>query len=263
VPLPVTFPSYVVPIRMGDAQHTGEFNLRELAPEWERHHRSLGALAGAFALNDYLVRSRLPVQWIGICQYRKFVSRMAIGGAPAANFPTMNVISKGDIEPGAFADAMLPRGTDFLIGAACPPSATDATLGYYEQYKEAHVAQDLLRFTAEAVELGVLHRDEAMDFLNETELVPGGIELGVYPTEFWMRTMSEIESVVRACLERHPAVRDGYQARAWAFCAERLGSYLLLRHLRRAHGHTGWQAAFVGQLNLIGEAHAAEYVPGV
>ena len=71
-----------------------------------------------------------------------------------------------------------------------------------------------------------------------------------------------VERVVRACVARHATVRDGYQARLWSFCAERLGSYLLLKRFRaEVGGSVGggiewlsrlrWKASFAGQLNLV------------
>jgi hypothetical protein len=59
VPLSLELPPWVVPIYLGAAQHPGALNLRELAPEWEPHHPSLGSTAGAFALKN-LVRERHP-----------------------------------------------------------------------------------------------------------------------------------------------------------------------------------------------------------
>ncbi len=60
-------------------------------------------------------------------------------------------------------------------------------------------------------------------------------------------------------------VRDGYQARLWSFCSERLGSYLLLKRLRAEVaapsgsaiewlGRRRWSARFAGQLNLVTES---------
>ena len=68
-------------------------------------------------------------------------------------------------------------------------------------------------------------------------MLPGGIELGVFPADFWLRSVTAIESVVRACVQRFNVVRDGYDARAWAFCVERLGSYVVLRRTAHLAGH--------------------------
>jgi hypothetical protein len=144
---------------------------------------------------------------------------------------------------------------------------------YLEQYGRVHHPQDLLRFTAEAVEQQLLDKSEAARFLGEELMLPGGIELGVFPADFWLRSIAAIEGVVRACVQRYPVVREGYDARAWAFCVERLGSYLVLRHLRTLPGWelrvfgqrlasaNHWSRRFAGRLNLLTDDDA-DYVIG-
>jgi hypothetical protein len=68
---------------------------------------------------------------------------------------------------------------------------------------------------------------------------------------------------VRACVARYPGVRLGYQARNWAFCAERLGSFLLLKHMTSTYPLADWYQRFVGHLNLLTNDEHAAYVPGV
>jgi hypothetical protein len=256
VPPPYTFPSYVSTLYLGEAQGPGKANLRDLAPEWEPYHPQLGSLAGCFALKNYLVENRLQVRHVGMSQYRKFVSNTRISGVPAANYPAMDVVSRRMLENAALRDLMLPGEREFLI--ARPGTVAG---GYYRQYTRAHVPEDFLRFTSEAVELGVLSGDEVMPLFTSDAFMPGGIELGVFPTEFWIRAISSIEMVVRACVKRYPARRTGYQTRNWAFCAERLGSFLLLKHLTTNYPAV-WQQQFIGQLNLLTEDEKAVYVAG-
>jgi hypothetical protein len=256
VPPPYKFPSYVSMLYLGEAQGPGKTNLRDLAPEWEPYHPQLGSLAGCFALKNYLVENRLKVRHVGMCQYRKFVSTTRISGVPAANYPVMDVMSRRMLDDASLHQSMLPGEREFLLGR---PGAVKG--GYYNQYTLAHVPQDFLRFTSEAVELGVLPANDVMPFLRSDAFMPGGIELGVFPTDFWIRTISAIETVVRACVTRYPGKRPGYQARNWAFCVERLGSYLLLKHLSTHHAAV-WQQQFIGQLNLLTEDEKAVYVAG-
>ena len=68
----------------------------------------------------------------------------------------------------------------------------------------------------EAVEQQLLDKAEAASFFAEEWMLPGGIELGVFPAEFWIRTITSIESVVRACVQRFSVAREGYDSRAWA-----------------------------------------------
>ena len=257
VPLPFDFPSFVSPFYLGDAQGPGKANLRDIAPEWLPYHPQLGAVAGGFALKNYIVQNQLQVKQIGICQYRKFVSTRRLTETVAANYPVMDMVTRPTLESVDLAEIMAPAGRDFLFGQLCRLQG-----GYFNQYRESHVAEDFLLFTAVAIELGVLGRHEVMPFFNEQVFVPGGIELGVFPADFWVNAITAVEAVVRTCFERYPVKREGYQARVWAFCAERLGSYLLLRHLVSKYAGVNWQQQFVGQLNLYTEDAQAAYVGG-
>ena len=105
-------------------------------------------------------------------------------------------------------------------------------------------------------------------------LIPGGLEMGVYPADFWLEQIGALEAVTRGCIERYPAPPAGYQLRAWAFCNERLGSWLLLRHFRgpgkrravrdrlQALQPSHWSRRYIGRLNLITEPGQPDYVPG-
>jgi hypothetical protein len=275
VPLTLALPPFVVPIYLGAAQHDGALNLRELAPEWQPHHPVLGSTAGAFALKN-LVRERFPqATRIGICQYRKFVSRERISGVRDPRYRVMDVVPRASLAGARFAELLWPGDARFLVSG--PRRFTRLPWhrrGYLKEYARDHCVEDLLRFTGEAVDQGVLGRDEALAFLREDVIVPGGVELGVYPASFWLASTESIERVVRACVSKHATVRDGYQARLWSFCSERLGSYLLLKRLRAEVapslgsgiewiGRRRWRARFVGQLNLVTESDAhAGYTGG-
>ncbi|MDP3847827.1 MAG: hypothetical protein Q8R10_15525 [Pseudomonas sp.] len=263
VPLQVEYPAYVTPIYMGEAQGEGKLNLRDLAPEWEQYHPVLGATAGAFAMKNYLLTLPQEIKHVGICQYRKFLSTDRIG-VPASNYTVMDVISAPQILQFDIAQLMLPQKSDYLIGRPGGFTVNGENFGYLYQYKDVHHVEDFLRFTAVAVELGVLGKREVCPLFDEKIFFPGGIELGVLPADFWIRHITAIESVIRACVEMHPVRRPDGQARVWAFCAERLGSYFLLRQLRaQAAAGMDWLSPHTGQLNLLVEPGEQGYIPGV
>jgi hypothetical protein len=266
VPLTLELPPYIVPIYLGAAQRDGALNLRDLAPEWQPHHPVLGSTAGAFALKN-LVRERFPqATRIGVCQYRKFVSRERISGVRDPRYRVMDVVPRALLPRERFAELLWPGDAQFLVSG--PRRFTRLPWhrrGYLKEYARDHCVEDLLRFTGEAVDQGVLQRREALAFFREDVIVPGGVELGVYPASFWLATTESIERVVRACVGKHATARDGYQARLWSFCSERLGSYLLLKRLRAEVaaspgsgiewlGRRRWRARFAAQLNLVTES---------
>lgn len=272
VPLWVDYPAWVLPIRLGTAQaDDGGSNLRDLAPEWEPHHPILGGLAGTFALKNFIVAQQPSATQVGVCQYRKFVANARLGGTVAPSYKVMDLIADAALSTARLAAAMRPDGREFMVSRPFTLSNWRKRDDYLAQYSRVHHAQDLLRFTAEAVEQGVLDKAEVHDFLGADWIVPGGIDLGVYPAAFWLRSVTAIENITRVCVQRYPQHREGYDARAWAFCAERLGGYLLLAHWARgSHSrstHVGrstarWPARDIGQLHLITQGSASDYVIG-
>jgi hypothetical protein len=261
VPLPIEFPDFVLPVYLGQSQGPDRLNLREWAPEWEPYHPIVGGQVGNFALKNYILKHHPEVKRIGVCMYRKFVSRHRISGIPAEDNWMMDVVSDADFEKESIASMMAPGDQEFLIGQTCGFIVNEESAGYLLHYSQAHHVEDLLRFTSEAVELGVLENTEVASFFDEKVFLMGGIELGVFPADFWLATVSAIESVIWACVHRYPVQREGYQTRAWAFCAERLGSYLLLKYLKAQNWQSGGYEHFFGQLNLITKNDAKLYVP--
>lgn len=264
VPLWVDFPSYVQPIFMGASQKDGcgQLNLRDLAPQWDEFHPVVGGSVASFAFKNYLLKHHPGVRKVGICQYRKFVSRNRLG-TQATNFQVMDVVPSHHLPQDILKDAMLPSDEDFLL---CPPGRfvlNGVEYGYLYQYKDVEFVEDLLRFVAEAVELGVLHKNEVVPLFEEKVFFPGGIELGFFPADFWIPAITAIEEVTWACLKRFDTRREGSHGRFWGYCGERLGSYLLLKQLRSKYGDTNWPARFLGYLNLITEGEEAGYKPGI
>lgn len=231
----------------------------------------LGGTAGTFAVKNWVLRQHPEVTAIGMCQYRKFVSHQRLSRVKAKSYPAMDVVPAADLPLARLEQAMLPGPEPFLVSRLL---SLRKEKGYLGQFGRVHHAQDLLRFAAEAVEQGVIDSREAHAFMDEKDLIPGGIELGWFPAAFWLSNTTAIENVLRACIRRYPVERSGYQVRAWAFCAERLGSFLLLRHFRAQPGQavgdgkferllpSHWSRRFVGRLNIVTDAGPANYVPG-
>ena len=261
VPLWVDYPPYVTPLHLGAAQGPGRLNLRDLAPEWLPHHPILGGSAGSFALKNWLLQQHAQATHVGICQYRKFLSRQRLG-VPATNYQVMDLLPRASVRSDQLIALMHPGDRPFLIGQPGQFRLGAVNYDYLYQYKDVHHVEDLLRFTAAAVEVGLLDKSEVQPFFAEKVFFPGGIELGIFPVDFWLRSMTALESVVRQCVRQFPAARSGAQARAWAFCMERLGSYLLLRHLRQNSAGDDWLTRHLGFLNLITEAQGDQYMPG-
>ena len=260
VELPIRFPDFVTPIYLGESQAEGRLNLRDLAPKWVPYHPIVGGMVGNFALRNHILKNYPNVKRIGVCMYRKFISRDRISGVPAEDNWMMDVVSDTDLARQSFDSMLDPGAGDLLVGKTCGFLSDGQSAGYLKHYASAHHVEDMLRFAAEAVELGVLHSREVELFFDERVFFMGGVELGVFPADFWLKSIADIEAVAWACVQRYQVKREGYQSRAWAFCAERLGSYLLVRYLRSICGGDNFDQ-FTGQLNLITRGDQTLYVP--
>ncbi|MBI5717556.1 MAG: hypothetical protein HZC37_07710 [Burkholderiales bacterium] len=263
-------PDDVALIRLGAAQDgaVAGHTLRELAPQWEPFHPVIGGAAGSFALKALLLRQAVRPAFVGVCQYRKFVSPGRVSETRARGYKVMDAVPREQVTRAALEGWLQQPGPHgFLV---CPPFSMHREAGYLGQYGTHHHAEDLLRFTAEAVVQGALSGREAAEFMREPVFFPGGIELGVYPADFWLEGIDAIERVIEACVRRYPTARTGTQGRVWAYCAERLGSWQLVREFRRRQPCAGirrleiarWRQRFAGRMNLVVEAGESRYQVG-
>ncbi len=152
-----------------------------------------------------------------------------------------------------------PSESGFLV--AQPLSCPGSILG---QYAACHYSRDILDYTSVAIELGVLDNRSAAEFLTAEQLIPGGVEFGIFPKVWLIRALSGIERVGRDFLRRYGNRLKGYdkfQVRALAFLSERLGSYLLMRHLSEEYSNN-IPANVFGYLTCVVE-DGSHYIGGV
>lgn len=259
VPLPVPLPEQVTTFYMGSAEAEGAYNTAAYAPDWAGHNQTIAGMEGLFAIRNYLLAHRKDVTRIAVGSYRKFVSVRRISGVPAEDNWMMDVVTAADRQKQSLESMMDPLRVPFLVGKPCGFEVGGKPAGYLEHYASAHHAEDLLKVTAFAVELGVFDQADAIAFLAEKEFYIGGIELGIFPAGFWLEAVGQIEQILRKCVQLYPAVREGYQMRSWAFCAERLSSYMIVKYLRTHYREPGMCH---GQLNLIVEGNETKYTYG-
>lgn len=260
IPLPVPMPDKVTTFYMGGLSHEGAYNTATYAPEWVAYNQLVAGMEGLFAVRNYILQHRPDVTRIGICSYRKFVSRYRITGVLAEDGWTMDVIRDADRERQSLEDMMDPGDAYFLVGNPIGFMRNARPVGYLEHYIGEHHAQDLLRMVAVAQDLGVFNKEDVYAFLHEKPFYIGGVELGVFPAEFWLQAVGQAEDVLRECIRQYPQQREGYQRRAWAFCAERLTSYMIARYLRGA-GTLDVSACY-GKLNIMVQGDDVKYIVG-
>jgi hypothetical protein len=205
-------------------------HISELDPFWDRMRPVAYGAAGNYAIPRAIDVAGAATELTGVFSHRKMVVRTT-RGREAINYQLYREISceEADELP---AEELRPReGCEFLIGA---PIILQS--GLISHYAERHHAIDLMDYLSIAVQMGIVTPADVRDFSLETMFVTGGCELGIYPTNWLYGTLQKLELLGRVFLTRHAeriASYDSYQVRAVGFLAERLGSYLLLKELRR------------------------------
>lgn len=196
---------------------------------WDRMRPYSYGAAGNYVI-PRAIDAAGSTQLTGIFSHRKIIVRTKIGD-PAKALQFYHEISIDEAKDIPREEIEPRPGLEFLIGF---PLELDG--GVIAQYINSHLAIDLFEYVSMAVEMGILTLDGAQEFAREKYFIPGGCELGVYPTR-WVRPMLEmLETLGRRFVTRNAARIESYdrfQVRAVGFLAERLGSFLLLSELRR------------------------------
>jgi hypothetical protein len=206
-------------------------SISQLDSYWhERRPVAYGA-AGSYAIPRAIEQERDDSELIGICTHRKFVVQMPIGRESAVLRP-MREAEAGELAA-LNREACRPRDPhEFLVPR---PLVIGNVVADYDRH---HKVIDLLDYLSIAVETGVLATNEVAQFVTQNAIVTGGCELGVYPREWLIATLTKLEKVGRLFLDRHAdRVRrhDDYNVRAVAFLSERLGSFFVIKELRRRY----------------------------
>jgi len=219
---------YDYPIALGKYLPESPFHISKLDPFWDEARPIAYGAAGSYGVPAALSRYPSTAPLIEISTFRKRCLPTALG-----------VDSIGMVPGGGWRDveiAEAERRTDvarftppfgFLFNS---PLLVPTTVSFH--YADCHHFRDLLDYASLAIELGVLDGRGAQEMLGAKYLIPGGVEMGVFPRTWLVSTLTAIEKVSREFLIRYgERVRtyDDHQIRAVGFLSERLGSYMLLR----------------------------------
>lgn len=228
--LPEKFFDYA--IGLGSYRPTRGVHISQLDSYWDLNRPIAYGAAGSYVLPLVSALAGNQTDLTGICSRRKIVLRRPIG-REAPNYPTMRETTTAELSL-LNPDLMHPRDEfDFLV-----PMPLEIPQGIIWQYAQAHHVVDLLDYLSVAVQLDVISPSDVSDFASGQYLSPGGCEFGIFPTAWLGEAISKLEIVGREFLDRYgDRIRryDAYQVRAVGFLSERLGSFFLLKELKRRY----------------------------
>lgn len=189
-------------------------------------HRLLSEYAALFDLSRALAKQSDANSLITIAQYRRFVLNIPLG-LKSTNLSWARVLSPESMQELHLHDELLPtREQRYLIGS--PLHLPSGILG---NYADSHYTRDILRFTANLVDAGIMCNSEAYAFLSQSLLIPSP-SCGSFPLRGFLEIMQVLESAASAFFESgYRAYDDRDQGRVCGALIERLNSYLLIKQL--------------------------------
>ncbi len=215
-------------IALGNFQPNSALHVRQLDPYWDDVRPIAYGAAGSYVLPIAVERFSGDAEFIEVSSFRKRILSSP-EGREAKIFPTLRELTLTGVSEIPDRSLSVRPGFDFLI--AHPIYFKKTVFGHYAAI---HHRRDFLDYVSVALELGVLDATSASEFMTAKHFIPGGIELGTYPKDWLMRELSQLELVSRLFLNYHGdriSRYNKYQIRAVGFLSERLGSFILLRHL--------------------------------
>jgi hypothetical protein len=248
-------------IGIGEYRPTRGAHVSALDPFWDRMRQLAYGAAGNYVIPRAMDVEACTTDVTGIFSHRKIVVRSSIGRA-ALKYPVYREISVAVASELSIIEVHPREESEFLIGGPL-----HFPQGIISQYAQMHHAIDLICYLSIAAEIGVLTAAELREFSLDTMFVPGGCELGVYPTDWLRATLGKLERLGREFVTRcgdRISTYDRYQVRAVGFLAERLGSYFLLKELRSRFPE-GIPTTLIGSLCVIvpeGAAYAGATATG-
>ncbi len=220
---------------------------RRLDPFWDRMRPLAYGAAGNYVIPRAIAMEPAGAELTGVISHRKIVLRNKIG-REAAKYAVFHEISIPTALSLPVEEARPRDGNEFLIAA--PLKFPE---GVFQQYAHKHHEIDLVDYLALAVQMDVMTPDEARECSESTSFIPGGCELGIYPTSWLLAMLSKLELLGRGFVTRSAQrirTYDSYQVRAVGFLAERVGSYFLLKELHRRYPQ-GLPRSLIGCLCVI------------
>lgn len=219
------------PGTLDPAHYPNVANCFELLPELQQYRRELGSTLGSFAARHHILQTGRPLDFaINIATYRTFMMSDK-RSAHHHKILKLNFITQDQAV--GLADIAMPTEAMSMWRLPMPIKISNLA----KNYDRCHHIEDLDLFLEVALAEGVLTTDENAQCRSRPLLLSGALSVGMMPAQVFCDINEQLEVVTRGFLKRFsPEGRDDYQIRAANFCHERLGSFLLERHIRQEFG---------------------------
>lgn len=176
------------------------------------------------------------IESIRISQYRKVVSnrvlKETVMNQLAHAVIHKHVFKKYDLNQITTPTENILLSTVYNISKITDVSSNSLWKNILHNYANNHITEDILSFVVDAIRCGAISNSEADFFLNFDKFLIGGIGLGVFPSELFIKIIEKIENIVNYHYTHGWIKRqDSYNSHNMAFCIERLSSFLLLKEL--------------------------------
>ena len=172
------------------------------------------------------LKSMPEIHSVRIAQYRKIICNSKFTdseGIAPRHFLTPKELEKYSIEE-------ITKSRDNLLISVfyC------FVINQLDHYNRSHLIEDLLKFLLDAVKCGVIDNEELVSILNSKYMLTGGIGLGVYPKDVFVKILEQAEKAALFYYKESWIKRnDSYQYRSINFLLEIFTSYLILQELKK------------------------------
>ena len=170
------------------------------------------------------LKSMPEIHSVRIAQYRKIICNSKFTdseGIAPRHFLTPKELEKYNIEE-------ITKSQDNLLLSIfyC------FVINQLDHYNRSHCIEDLLKFLLDAVRCGVIDNGELVEILNSKYMLVGGIGLGVYPKDVFVKILEQAEKAALFYYKESWIKRtDNYHYRNLGFLLETLTGYLVCKEL--------------------------------
>lgn len=228
-------------ICLGDFEKESDLHVSNLSIFWHESRPLCYGAAGSYCIPLAVKKASNKIKIIEISSFRKKILSSEIGKA-SQTYEGMRELTFS--EAFSFGSELVNSESafknEFLVASpyVFPPNAPTIL----DQYSIAHHKNDIIDYVNIAVKYGFIDGKSAVDFLDSRCIIPGGCELGIFPKNWLIDTLSKLEILGREFLRLYGSritEYDSYQIRCIGFLSERLGSFLLQKELsKRFNGKT-------------------------